>query len=391
MAQTINSPLTNHYDILIVGAGPAGSLCALALKDAGLKVALIDKASSYPRDKICGDAVIGNAVKVLNSIDPAYAKALELLPLNQSISSTRLINHTKREVTFEWKLKAYNCKRIVFDNFLFDLVKQHTSTEIFLNHPVNSVEVSENRIRLNTHNNNFTASIVVGCDGAHSFIAKKMAGFSVDRNHYSGAVRFYCTNIKTNNFNTNEVFFSKKYMPGYFWIFPIAENQFNIGFGMLSKTISEKKVNLTKAIFEVIDEFPELKERFKEVNIISEIQGFGLPIGTRKLPISGERFLLCGDAASLIDPLSGDGIANAMLSGVIAAKHIINHSKTNSFSKEINLEYDKCIYEKIGPELSRNTSFLRICSRFPVILNFGIYILSKQFPFYKTIRKIVKF
>lgn len=390
MTRIINSPLDNHYDVLIVGAGPAGSSCALALKNAGLKVAIIDKAKSFPRDKICGDAIIGSAVKVLNSLDSSYAKALEQFPIKQTISSTRLINYTKREVTLDWKLKAYNCKRVDFDHFLVELVRKNTSTEFILQTEIKSIEVFGDHLQLNTSNKNFTGSIVVGCDGAQSIVAKKMAGFAIDRNHYSGAVRVYCKNIKRKTLNTNEVFFSKKFMPGYFWIFPVSDNVYNIGFGMLSKTISERKINLSKALYEVIDEFPELKERFKHVEIISEIQGFGLPLGTRNLPISGERFLLCGDAASLIDPVSGEGIGNAMYSGFHAANHIIKNIKTSSFPSEINKEYDKTVYQQIGKELKRNTNILRWCSKYPSLLNLGIYMLSKQFPFNKQFRKYVE-
>ncbi len=390
MTRIINSLVGNHYDVLIVGAGPAGSSCALALKDAGLKVAIIDKARSFPRDKICGDAIIGSAVKVLNSLDSSYAKALEQFPIKQTISSTRLINHSKREVTLDWKLKAYNCKRVEFDHFLVELVQKNTSTEFILQTEIKSVEVFEDHLQLNTPNGSITGSIVVGCDGAHSIIAKKMAGFVIDRNHYSGAVRVYCKNIKGKSPNTNEVFFSRKFMPGYFWIFPVSENVYNIGFGMLSKTISERKINLSKALYEVIDEFPELRERFKNVEILSEIQGFGLPLGTRDLPISGERFLLCGDAASLIDPVSGEGIGNAMSSGLLAANHIIKNFKNNSFSKELNKEYDNIVYQKLGKELKRNTNILRWCSRFPSLLNLGIYMLSKHFPFNKLFRKYVE-
>ncbi len=390
MNRIINSSLANHYDVLIVGAGPAGSSCALALKDAGLKVTIIDKAKSFPRDKICGDAIIGSAVKVLNSLDSSYAKELEQFSIKQTISSTRLINHNKREVTLDWKLKAYNCKREEFDHFLVELVRKKTSTEFIFQTEIKSIEVFEDHLQLITPNGSITGSIVVGCDGAHSIIAKKMAGFAIDRNHYSGAVRVYCKNIKSKAPNTNEVFFSRKFKPGYFWIFPVSENLYNIGFGMLSKTISEQKINLSKALFEVIDEFPELRERFKNVEIISEIKGFGLPLGTRNLPISGERFLLCGDAASLIDPVSGEGIGNAMASGQLAAKHIIKHFKSNSFSIELNKEYDESVYQKLGKELKRNTNILRWCSKFPSLLNLGIYMLSKQFLFNKLFRKYVE-
>ena len=86
-----------EYDVAIIGAGPAGCACALALKDAGCKVALLDK-QSFPRDKICGDAIPGRAVKTLKSIDPAFEAAFRAFP--EKIHNKEHIDFLQRPAAF---------------------------------------------------------------------------------------------------------------------------------------------------------------------------------------------------------------------------------------------------------------------------------------------------
>jgi geranylgeranyl reductase family protein len=364
-----------EYDVLILGAGPSGAACALALKDSGLRVALLDK-SSFPRDKICGDAIPGKAVRALHQLNPDYVTALRKIAGTPPIRRGRVVAHNGVEASVPWVLEAYNSPRLDFDLFLVDLVKKHTTTHFLFDTRIEDVNIVQDGVVLSSKDHSFKGKIVVACDGAHSIIAKKLAGFTLDRNHFCGAVRVYYRNIEGSDPQLNECFFSKKMMPGYFWVFPVADNLYNVGFGMLSKSISKKKVNLEKALFEVIDEFPELRKRFENATLVSKPQGMGLPLGTRRLKLSGDRFLLCGDAASLIDPISGAGIDTAIISGITAAEHIIKHRDHPNFSGAVNLSYDKSVYEKLGKSLKRNTRILRTISRFPFLLQLGLKIIS---------------
>jgi flavin-dependent dehydrogenase len=128
-----------------------------------------------------------------------------------------------------------------FDNLLFEWVKSDTKTTVFENTELQSVTIETDKVLLKTSTGNFSTDIIVGCDGAHSLLAKKLAGFTVNKYHYAGAVRAYHSNITGSTPNLNEIFFSEKAYPGYFWLFPLPDNSFNIGFGMLSKAIAEKK------------------------------------------------------------------------------------------------------------------------------------------------------
>lgn len=375
-----------QFDVLIVGAGPTGTACALALKDSGLKVGLLDKAS-FPRDKVCGDAITGKAVKALAALAAGYVEELSRLQPKMDLHATRFATSQGIEGTLNWKLKNFICKRLHFDDFLLHLVAKNTDTEIITGTGVSSAELTADHAQVQTNSGTFSGKILVGCDGAQSVIAKQLAGFTVNRDHYSGAVRAYYTNVKGCREGRNEVFYSKKFRPGYFWIFPAGDDVCNVGFGMLSRTIARRRLNLPQSLFDVIGSFPELKERFAEATLLSKPQGMGLPLGTRKLSISGHRYLLCGDAASLIDPLSGDGIGNGMVSGILAAEHIIANSPAPSFTSEINKAYDRKVYAELGPELRKNTRILRLESRFPFLIDAGFYLLSDKFPLSGQVRK----
>src|ERR1051325_3008072 len=136
------------YDVIIVGAGPAGCACALALKDAKLKVALFDK-SSFPRDKVCGDAIPSRAVKTLNSISPEFGK--EFRSFHQKcLTKKSKLYYGEKVMDFEWVGEAYSCARIDFDNFLFSLVRKHTATEIFENTSLDDVSVQGNEVYVKT-------------------------------------------------------------------------------------------------------------------------------------------------------------------------------------------------------------------------------------------------
>jgi geranylgeranyl reductase family protein len=352
-----------NFDIAIVGAGPAGSACALALRDSGLKVVLIDK-FFFPRDKICGDAIGGRAKKVLREIDPGLLAELEKFSSKNISRGWKLFSPSAKTIEVNFVNPGYVSRRVDFDAWLYSKVQGQLNLES-RNTEIKDITAADGRMNLVLHGEKkISASLVIGCDGAHSIVAKKLANFKVDHRHYSGAVRAYYRNIQdTSGSEMLEIHLVKGFLPGYFWIFPLNDHLCNVGFGMLSSDIKERRIDLKVALKQIVTSSETLSKRFANAEPVDEVKGFGLPLGGKQRSISGNRFMLCGDAASLIDPLTGEGIGNAMLSGLYAAQQAKECFLKNSFSASEMKGYDKKIYNKLLPELKKNLLMQRIFNR----------------------------
>lgn len=377
---------TIDYDVVIIGAGPAGSACALALKDAGLKVAMLDK-QSFPRDKVCGDAIPGRAIKTLRSIDPAFEDDFKKFADKCETKKTTLY-YKGRELTFQWVRPAYTCTRMAFDNYLVALVKQHTATDIFTNTLPDALIINKDSITIPLKNSDrlLQTKMLIGADGAQSVVAKQLVNKTLDREHHVGSVRAYYTGIAGLNSDTTEIYFDKRFLPSYLWVFPLPGDMANVGFGMLSSEIAKRKINIKKAFYDFIGQSPELKRKFKDAIQCGGLEGFGLPLGSKIGAISGANFMLTGDAASLIDPISGDGIGNAMLSGKLAAEQIIRCYKQDNFTPGFMKDYDNSLLAAIGKELKMRYKAQRTLSKMPLLLD-TVFLASRNAFFKKLLQK----
>jgi menaquinone-9 beta-reductase len=107
------------------------------------------------------------------------------------------------------------------------------------------------------------------------------------------------------------------------------------------------------------------------------VKGYGLPLGSKKRTCSGDRFLLLGDAAGLIDPFTGEGIGNAIRSGRIAAAHLIKAFEQNRFDARFNTLYDEEIYSKMWKELKISRSMQHLL-HYPKLVNFVFHKALKN-------------
>jgi geranylgeranyl reductase family protein len=374
----LSPPSSNNFDIIIVGAGPAGTACALALKDAGLKVAVFDK-HQFPRDKVCGDAIPSRVPKVLRGIAPEIADEIKAFEKKVNIRGCRVVAPNLKQIDIFFTLDGYISTRVDFDNKMVELMKQFSKTGFYEGNAVADVVITNDHVKIQTNKNIlFNAKLVVGCDGAHSIVEKKITSTKMDPKHYTGAVRAYYKNIAGTEDDMMEIHLLKEYPAAYFWIFPLQNKMANVGFGMLSQKISEKKVNLRKSLLDIIMKHPALSKRFQNAEALDEVTGYGLPMGSRRVKISGQRFMLCGDAASLIDPATGEGIGNAMLSGKLAAEQAVKCFEKNNFSANFMKMYDESLFRVIGKELKQKYLIQRTLGERAWLANAAVTFASKN-------------
>jgi menaquinone-9 beta-reductase len=361
------------YDVALVGAGPAGTACALALRGSGLRVALLDKAT-FPRDKVCGDAVPGHALKALAQLDPAYVAALWRTEPHDAVRRSRLVAPDGGSFYLHWKLPTFNSPRLHFDAALLALVRQYTATEVLENAALKTIEIAADYARLHlADGREIRAGLVIGCDGANSVVGRRLLPEPrLARAHHSAGVRAYFEHVAGAESGTTEFFFSRSHLAGYLWLFPVGAGRYNVGLGMLSELVSKHKIDLKKLLLEQLATHPGLARRFREARQLGPIQGFGLPMGGgRQRPASGARFMLAGDAASLIDPLQGHGIDLAIRSGILAAAQARACFAKQDFSAGLMQGYDDELQRQLGPQLAHSYRLQRLLGTRPWLMNLG--------------------
>lgn len=360
MATTDNS----HYDLIIIGAGPAGSACALALKNAGLRIAIIDK-HRFPRDKVCGDAIPGRAIKFLHQLDPAFADRLSAFSEKLPTRST-VCYYNNKKLDFTWSLEAYTATRELFDNFLFAAIK-NTGIHTMEGVAVTGIERSANGFAVTTKENRYQCTMLIGADGINGISAKKLTDRQMDRKHHVAGLRAYYKGVSGMEETCTEVYFDRKYLPGYFWVFPIKGGIVNAGMGILSETVVRQKINVKHAFYDFIERSPVLQEKFKHAEPLETLKGCGLPMGSRRVNMCGDHFMLVGDAASLIDPVSGDGIGNAVLSGKLAAEQAMACFASGNFSAAFMDHYAQRLYAAAGADMRKKTRVLKTMAKMPFL------------------------
>ena len=125
--------------------------------------------------------------------------------------------------------------------------------------------------------------------------------------------------------------------------------------------------------------------------MIDEIRAWNLPIASHHRKCYGTGFLLIGDAASLIDPLSGEGIGNAMISGKIAAQIAVEAIAKNDFSEKFLKKYDKVLWDTIGPEIKANYRLQRLGKKFPFLIDKLLERAVKDEKYRQKIEKLLPY
>lgn len=368
-------------DVIILGAGPAGATTSVFLAKQGIKHIIMDKAT-FPRDKICGDALSGKSVAILNRIDPALTLQLDanenhfknswgvqfVAPNGKALNIPFSMDKSK-----EKHAPGFISKRLHFDQFMYNLIDENYAQKR-MGCRVKDVIIHNDKVEVcfveQGQEQSLFAKMVIGAEGDRSIVAKKCAGHKMKPESYAAGLRAYYKNVRgMHPENFIELHFIKETLPGYLWVFPLPDNQANVGIGVPSDKVKKLNINLKKTMLYALEHNPNLKKRFKHASLVDDIKGWGLPLGSEKKSISGARYLLTGDAASLIDPFTGEGIGNAMVSGFFAAETAVKALKEDNFSADFLNAYDQAVYHKIWDELKLSHTIQKMLN-YPKLFNF---------------------
>lgn len=362
-----------NYDVIVVGGGPGGSSTALFLAKKGYKVLLLEK-KAFPRDKVCGDAVGGKSLKILKELDVLHLyEKDEHFDINGVIFSSPkgTILKVENKDKDSKKHAGYIVRRYIGDNHLFQEAKRNC--EVIENAPVGDVikDQTYNKIigvkaQIDGALKDFYANVVVGADGTSSVIAAKTNSEPINDEHHVIALRQYWEGVEGME-DKIELHFMDGILPGYFWIFPLPNKKANVGIGMITKEVKKRRIDLKKALNEAINN-KIVAHRFKNAKAIEQPVGWGLPLGSKRRKGYGNGYLLVGDACSLIDPFTGEGVGNALLSGKLASIAIDNAFKNNDFSDLSLSYYDKLLKENLDDELQTMYKLQRL-GRYKFLLN----------------------
>jgi geranylgeranyl reductase family protein len=336
---TSAGPTYLDHDVIVVGAGPAGTAAAIALRAAGQSVLVLDKAV-FPRDKCCGDGLTTLALRELErlGLEPSA------VPNWYDVDAAWLRSPSGREVRVPLPSTgryAAVAPRLDLDNQLVELARR-AGADVRDGHAFTAFErgwdaESGGQVRVAVEGlGTVRAGHLIAADGMWSPVRKALVALEPHRltalghhgvglDGYRGewhAFRQYAGNVTGPAGDRLIVWFEPDLLPGYAWSFPLPGNRVNLGFGVLRGGPT--------AISEMADQWRSLLSRPHVVEALGhdfELEGRHLawPIPGRidQVPLSSARVLFVGDAAAASDVMTGEGIGQALLTGRLAAEAIV--------------------------------------------------------------------
>lgn len=310
----LRAMLTGRSDVLIVGAGPAGAAAGTFLARLGLEVVCVDRAR-FPRDKTCGDAVSSAGL----AIAAAMGAELSALPHAAVTAAAAILPDGERIVRHYGAHPGAIVPRLALD----DLLRQRMQAAGVVLHEGVGVRAllrdGDNFVGAEGPELRWHARVVLAADGPGS-IAWAALGREYPRGAQLGvAATVYLQNAQPLQPGISEHYFERDLPCGYGWLFPPVEGLANVGVYQRADRYHRRGGQLRGLLKDFLARHPE---RFADARPVGPVRSWALPLCLHSWPPGGAPgLLLCGDAGSFVDPLSGEGIWQALRTGQLAAEY----------------------------------------------------------------------
>ena len=377
-------------DVIVVGAGPSGSTTAYYLAQAGLNVLLLEK-SRFPREKVCGDGLTPRAVKSLVAMGMDVSEEAGWLR-NKGL---RVIGGGLR-LELPWpELSSYPGYGLVRTRASLDemLARRAQSAGVKLiegctvTGPVldddgrivgviaqtDAEEVPEpktahsERTRVSSSSTAFRARVVVAADGNSSRLAVSMGLRKRDDRPLGVAVRTYYKSPRHDDDYLEswlDLWDGDRLLPGYGWIFGMGDGTSNVGLGLLNTSAAFGNTDYRSLLKRWLRSMPE-EWGYVEENRTEPVRGAALPMGFNRTPHYYHGLLLAGDAAGMVNPFNGEGIAYAMESGEILARVVTQAlaRPTRAETERVLHGYPEALQDAYGGYYTLGRAFVELIGR----------------------------
>ncbi|GAX62125.1 geranylgeranyl reductase [Candidatus Scalindua japonica] len=325
--------MSHIYDVVIIGAGPAGCAVAHNLYRQGIKNFLLVDKSKFPREKICGGVLFLETQKFLKEmglLNEVKARSYEV-KRNYNITPYGTILKVRNGNSQDPEFLVL--RRKIFDQILLNYIKR-LKIPVKENMHIRGLWENNSTIRgvISREGEYIGAKIIVVATGVNS------SRFYLKRRHYFQAIG-YTGQFENTKFmkNTCYTIYDKDFLPLYGWMVPEADDLVNIGVGLEQPMFSQDKI---KKYFERLCSV-HFKPYLHEARLVGIARGFPLRYTYRIKDIVDRNILYVGEAGGIVNPVTGEGISQALISGKLAA-HAISSFLSNNEQAELT-NYEKMV------------------------------------------------